>query len=274
MQFDQEISAEVKTNAAPAQVRVIANFALQHLTAATIFRDHVIALETQHVGEPIGPFYDELRSYASACIMSAAASLEALINEFFLAHGSSLRDKLTDFEQEFWDPKKGIEGERPLEKYQIALDKLGASRFVRDKPPYIDADALIELRNALVHHKPTWDPARKRRVRLDQLLAGRFEVSPFKESSGDLVSIKCMSAGCARWAVETVFAFMHEFIARTDLDPNKMVGFWNLENPAVSEALNPATRERGQPIARDIALLLAGTALGALLVVILRALIL
>ncbi len=73
------------------QGRVIANFALQHLTAATIFRDQLVKLEADNAGQPFGNFFVEIRSDGSACIMSAAASLEALINELFIAHNSPLR---------------------------------------------------------------------------------------------------------------------------------------------------------------------------------------
>jgi hypothetical protein len=39
--------------------------------------------------------------------------------------------------------------------------------------------------------------------------------------------MKCMSHGCARWAVETVLAFVSEFYARTrtQLDAKKIQAF-------------------------------------------------
>ena len=55
--------------------------------------------------------------------MSATASLEALINELFIAHGSKLRAQLKDFEVEFWG-KRGIERKPILDKYQHALAML------------------------------------------------------------------------------------------------------------------------------------------------------
>src|SRR5687767_3067117 len=134
--------------------RVIANFAWQHLRAATIFRDHLIKLETDNAGRAFGSFFLEMRSYGSACIMSAAASLEALINELFIAHNSPLRAQLPDFESKFWG-KGGIERKPILEKYQLALKMLNQPLLNEHSSPYRDAWALIELRNALVHYKPT-----------------------------------------------------------------------------------------------------------------------
>ena len=160
--------------------------------------------------------------------MSAAASLEALINELFIAHNSQLRSQLDDFEEKFWG-KQGIERKPILEKYQLALRMLGSSLLDEHTSPYRDAWALIELRNALVHYKPTWDPDRQRKVELTEVLESRFPTSPFPEAGADFVSMKCMSAGCARWVVATTLSFMREFDRRANLDPNKMAGFWKLE---------------------------------------------
>jgi len=208
--------------------RVIAIFASQHLKAASLFRDHVLRIETDHVGLPLGAFFEDIRSYASACIMSSAASLETLINELFIAHEGNLRARMSDFETEFWGSKgrKGIERKRTLDKYQLALLMLNVPKFTENTSPYRDAWALVALRNALFHHKPSWDPARHREVNLVKELEGRFLVSPFPERA-DFVTMQCMSHGCARWAVETVLAFVSEFDARTrtQLDAKKMQAF-------------------------------------------------
>lgn len=213
--------------------RVIANFAWQHLKAATIFRDQVVRLEAEHVGRPLGQFFEQICAYASACIMSATASLEALINELFIAPGR-LRGQLADFEVEFWGkpdkPKTGIERKPILEKYQLALTMLGVARLDESSSPYRSAWALVELRNALIHYKPTWDPERRRVVELGEALAGRFVLSPFVDAGANFIAQKCMSAGCAKWAVETVGSFAAEFDRRTHLDEKKMTAFKTLAN--------------------------------------------
>lgn len=208
--------------------RVIATFASQHLKAASLFRDHVLRIETDHMGLPLGAFFEDIRSYASACIMSSAASLETLINELFIAHEGNLRARMSDFETEFWGKgRKGIERKRTLHKYQHALLMLNVPKFNENTSPYREAWALVELRNALFHHKPSWDPARHREVNLVKELEGRFLVSPFPHEGADFVTMKCMSHGCARWAVETVLAFVSEFDARTrtQLDAKKIQAF-------------------------------------------------
>lgn len=157
-----------------ASGRVIANFSAQHLIAAITFRDKVISLEDEHRSQEFSSFFEDIRSYSSACIMSSAASLEALKNELFIAHGGKLRSQLDNFEESFWG-KKGIEQKPILKKYQIALKMLGEDGLDEHTLPYRDAWSLIELRNALVHYKPTWDPERARIVELTELQKADFQ---------------------------------------------------------------------------------------------------
>lgn len=111
--------------------------------------------------------------------MSAAASLEALINEAFMDPFGPLRRKLPDFERSFWGSSR-IDRQRPLEKYQIALDMLGLSRLDERGSHFRNTWALLQLRNALVHYKPAWDPDRKRKVEIVEILADRYEPSPYR----------------------------------------------------------------------------------------------
>lgn len=221
-------SSKIEVATGEVTARVIANFAWQHLKAATIFRDRVITLENEHIRDEFGDFFEEIRSYASACIMSSAASLEALINELFIAHNGALRSQINNFDDEFWG-KDGIERKSILEKYKLALQMLKTEPLNERTSPFRDVWALIELRNALVHYKPTWDPDRQRKVELIEVLNGRFSVSPILDVGADFVSMKCMSAGCVKWAVSSSLAFMHEFHNRANLDSHKMEGFWKLE---------------------------------------------
>jgi hypothetical protein len=210
---------------AQASFRVTANFALQHLKAAALFRDHVVRIETQILRQGLSQFPDELRSYGSACIMSSAAALEALINELFITPEGELRARMPDFENEFWKPYVGVECKPILGKYQHALALLNKPKLNENISPYQDAKGLIELRNMLVHFKPTWDPDRKRRIDITKLLEGRFALSPFLGSGSDLFSMRCMSAGCTQWAVGTVKSYVSEFGSKSQLDPNKLGAF-------------------------------------------------
>jgi hypothetical protein len=222
------INAQIEVNfQVQATGRVIATFAWQHLKAAVTFRDQVAVIEYQNTDQPLGAFFEDIRSYGSACIMSAAASLEALINEFFITPEGPLRKQLPNFEAAFWG-KGGIEWKPPLEKYQLALEMLSQSRMDDQTQPFKDAWALIELRNALVHYKPTWDPDRQRIVELVDVLKNKYELSPFPDSGSDFVTMRSMSSGCMRWVIATTANVMREFHARAKLDEHKMLAFFRL----------------------------------------------
>lgn len=225
------IHASIQINAVVTGT-VIANFAWQHLKAATVFRDKVCELEAANAGAPFGSFFNDIRTYGSACFMSSTSSLEALINEIFIAPNLGLRPLLNNFEKEFWGTG-GIKREPILKKYQRALTLLGSELFDESAQPFRDVWALIELRNALIHYKPTWDPDRKRKVQMVEVLQGKFNLSPFLDEGADFVTMKCMSAGAVKWAVATSLAFMREFDTRTNLDSKKMQGFWKLETDSV-----------------------------------------
>ena len=211
-----------------ATARVIANFAWQHMKAATIFRDHAKELEHQNAMNGSGPHFEEIRSYASACLMSAAASLEALVNEYFIATNCRLRPLFANFDAEFW-ARGGVERKPILEKYQHALKLLGLPPLDESNSIYQDTSALIELRNNLVHYKPTWDPDRPGKASLASYLNGKYPISPFLSARDDFVTMQSMSFGCCDWAVTTAFRFIHEFDGRARLDDDKMKGFWLIE---------------------------------------------
>lgn len=212
-----------------AEIKVVANFAWQHLKAAVLFRNQVRSLEQIHQGEPLGPFYEDVRSYASGCIMSATAGLEALINELFIAPHFGLRAKMIDFDKEFWG-REGLEREKILSKYETALRMLNLGGLEKGKVEYQNAKALIGLRNSLVHFKPTWDAERQQG--LVETLRPKFRVSPFVTPYDDFITMQCMGAGCCDWVVRSVFAFLYEFDSIAQLDPEKMRGFWLLEKTA------------------------------------------
>ena len=127
----------------------------------------------------------------------------------------------------FWG-RGGIEWKPPLEKYQLALEMLGQTRMDERSQPFVDAWGLIELRNALVHYKPTWDPDRKRKVELVEILRDRYVLSPFPDGGSDFVTMRSMSAGCARWVITSTGGFMKAFHSRAHLDEHKMSAFFRL----------------------------------------------
>lgn len=208
--------------------RVVANFALQHLKAAITFRDRVIVIERERCGQEFGAFFEEIRSYGSACVTSAASSLEALINELFLNQSGRLCGKKPSFKVTFWG-NKGIERMSTLKKYQHALSLVEATPLDESSEVFLDATALIGIRNYLVHFRPSWDEPREREAKLIRFMQSRYQLSPFPDAGSDFFTMRSMSAGCATWAVGTAFRFMRAFAKSANIDDKKMEGFWKLE---------------------------------------------
>lgn len=204
--------------------RVIANFAWQHMKSARLFHSHVSKIEAATSSQGFGSFFEDIRSYASASIMASAAALEALINELFIDHEGKLRKSFQDFEAEFWGAG-GVERLSILRKFQTALLRLNEPALDPNDPIFLNADAAIQLRNMLVHYKPTWDPDRKAKADLVSYLDGRFALSPFPDLGADFISKRCMSSGCTAWVIESVVAFVTEFNQRAKLCEKKINAF-------------------------------------------------
>lgn len=211
-----------------ANATVVSNFAFQHLSASALFRDQAIALESTAGNTPSSQTVDEVRSYVSGCVMSAAAGMEALINEVFLEPSSGLRSRIPDFEARFWG-EGGIETQPILKKYQVALKSLGAAQLDPSTLEYSDARALIALRNALVHFKPSWDANPVPRRDLPQELAGRFTLSPWYGPNDDFVAKRSMSSGCASWAVASAVRLIGAFCSRSNVLQDKLLAFRRFE---------------------------------------------
>jgi hypothetical protein len=210
-------------NIIAAQGRVVANFALKHFRAAKRFSTVAAEIESAHVGQPFGDFFEEIHIYCSSCIIVAAASLEALINELYIAPGP-LRSSVEDFDRDFWGPK-GLERKSALAKYNRALSFLNKPVLSERDTTYQHADTLIGFRNYLIHFKPLWDDHRRSRKELEESLQGVFNESPFVGADSDFLVMRCMSSGCASWAVNTALSFVRDFGQKSGLDPNKLSQF-------------------------------------------------
>jgi len=213
-----------------AQARAISNFALTHFKAAKLFSQKTQDIERAHVGQKFGNFWQEICIYCALSVMTAAASLEALINELFLAPGP-LQDAVNDFDVFFWGKstrgKKrndGLERKPALEKYKKAVKLLGGTALSPEDKEFSAAEALIAFRNYLVHFKPLWDHE-GRDNDLKKSLSGLFELSPYADEGASFLEKKCMSAGCSEWAVQTVVDFVGYFSDRSGLVDNKLNAF-------------------------------------------------
>jgi hypothetical protein len=219
-------------------VRVISNFALTHFNAAKHFSDKTKEIEDANMGQPFGNFWEEISIYCASSLITAAASLEALINELFISPGD-LHANVENFDDFFWGNEmtvsrfllfkrkkiiKGLERKPALLKYKEAVKILGRAPLARTDNEYSAAEALLAFRNYLIHFKPLWDEGR-RDERLEERLDGLFDLSPFVDQGSSFLEMKCMSAGCSEWAVKTVVNFVSYFSDKSGLGDKKLHSF-------------------------------------------------
>jgi len=71
----------------------------------------------------------------------------------------------------------------------------------------------------LVHFKPEWDNDQKKHRKIEEKLHGRFELNPFWPKDNPIFfPFKCLSHGCASWAVRSSMNFILQFFALIGVD--------------------------------------------------------
>jgi hypothetical protein len=171
------------------------------------------------------------RSYATSCVLSAVAFLEAFINAVWQDAADATPGEHSDYTQgipdtamavlrELWTGREKAERAMSLlGKYQLALVCCGYDRMDAGAEPYQSADVLATLRNELVHFKPTWWHSSGDEKGFVQKL--RYKITTERENQqaiGDpWYPNKAMGAGTADWACDTAIAFAREWHARMKL---------------------------------------------------------
>jgi hypothetical protein len=180
-----------------------------HLMAALHFARQCYSVEARSIGTGHS---EEHRSYVIGSVLSAVAFLEATVNEIFVEPRLfAMSPELQRIFRKLWDCD--LANSSVLVKYEIALLLKGAPEFARGQQPFQDVDLVIKLRNALVHYKPEWQPLEQPQ-RMEKLLRNKFTLNPLAGNDDVFFPGKCLSYGCAKWAVRSVLAFGNEFFKR------------------------------------------------------------
>lgn len=209
----EALAAGQATVMARASLRT--NLALHHLLGAARFARQASQVEQANAGRPFGPFFEELIHLATAAVTLSVASLEAFANELF-ADGTK---RFPSYSSEVLDAIWMLAEQRPfMEKYDLALTLNGVAPFDKGTPVYQNVDALVHLRNALIHFKPEWDDAQVKHKKLSARLQSKFAPSPFLPAHEPLFPRGCMSHGCAEWAVKSVADFLADFQLRLKME--------------------------------------------------------
>lgn len=214
---------------ASAQSTMKLNLSAWHLFAAASFARNAGEVELADAGKPNGDFFVEnIASNVMAAIFFSVAALEADVNDLFSDSDKHISELNAELTKEIWnlfERNAGI-----LEKYNLMALLKGRGHLDKGTNIHQNAKALIDLRNALVHFKPEWthehDAFRESKqqglkkpehLKIEELLARKFALSPFVASNSTFFPDKCMSHGCAEWAVQTAVKFRTHFSQITGL---------------------------------------------------------
>lgn len=133
---------------AEIKLRQRSAFAVQHMIAAARFSRMCGEIEVANKDKPLDGFFDSQIGAVSATVMLATAALESNINEYLCEPEQVFPDLSSQSSHAL---VKLLEQKSTLEKYQAVLSFRGVAEYPAGEPPYQDVDALIKLRNALVH---------------------------------------------------------------------------------------------------------------------------
>lgn len=219
-----EIDAELNVNVGlTASVQGRHNLVWHHLwnarRAARLCREREAVLTRQDYRHPDV----EQNGTAMVAVMSAAAFLEALVNEVFLdtadpsLRSSGLLDGISEdgvtAMSDKWTASPSAEREGILEKYKLAIRCVSATMdFGRD--PTQSVQLLIRLRDALTHYKPEWQGDA---TNLYADLRRKLPVNPRVAEVNPWFPHQALSADLAEWACERSVEFAKEWWAAMGL---------------------------------------------------------
>jgi hypothetical protein len=117
-----------------------------------------------------------------------------------------------------------VAGSPILHKYQVALSLADADSYDESKPPFLDADSLLRLRDALLSGTAGWDDKRGKHQTLEKRLRTKFPPNALASAKAPWFPDRSLGAGCAMWAVKTVQVFSDDFSHRMGIPTRARVG--------------------------------------------------
>jgi hypothetical protein len=226
--------AGVAPDIASVRIAMQSYLSTHHLWAAEHFTRLAVECEAAHTGESRFSIKD--RAYVIGAVGESVAFLEAFINELYqhAADGEGDADGLSpDMVRrmaEYW--RTTNEGRVEVtKKYDKARAFAGHPRSDADRPLHEDVKSVVDLRNWSVHYRPRWVSAEDQDTQFDHV-RGRFADNAFMAGSGNTwFPDHALGAGCAGWAVQSVRAFVDEFVAVIGCKANYQIAGLFREQP-------------------------------------------
>jgi hypothetical protein len=193
------------------------NYSAPNLTSAAMFSRRVGEIEAAHLGRELGAFWEDILAHATACIFLSVAGLESYANEVFVDRHKHFPGQAEDFLRMLWSTFKE---KSVLEKFDLALLLRGNSPLEKGTEPVQSVQALVRLRNALIHFKPEWENEQDAHQKLSTQLCRYFNRSVFLASDAGLFPRAWACHECTQWAVIAVLRLIEHFEERAGLPAN------------------------------------------------------
>lgn len=225
-------------------VEVRSYFSIQHILSASIFLKEVGNYEKNFKGELSDDNIIFHKSFIVSIILSCVCFLESTINELFMDASENPEGIVKDLSKanikmlsKMW--ARGIPrtaNYNIIEKYQIALSLTKKLEMDLGEQILQDVSVLIKLRNSLIHFEPETvitksinEPELVKMQKLEKQLKGKFEVNRFVGENNLFFPDKCLSIGCATWAIKSVLNFTDVFFDKIELIPSYQLVRYKLD---------------------------------------------
>jgi hypothetical protein len=192
------------------------NMSVPHLLSAAILCRRVGELEHANAGQQFGEFWHDIFANASGAVFAAVAALESYANELFIDHKTVFPELRVEVMAKLWEL---FEQKPTLEKFEFAVLLKNGQALDRSASPYQDVDAIIRLRNGLIHFKPEWFSAQEEHAKLSVRLKHRATLSQFFPKSEPLFPRGWTSHATIVWVVQSVLEFLLDFERRAPVLP-------------------------------------------------------
>ena len=216
---------------------------VDHIRSAAYHARAARALEREEIALPGQADYVGHRATVIAAVLCATSFVESAVNEMFedaIDNEFALRERGLTPEgiAAIGRTATGLGDARipALQKYQLALAVCEEEPFESDAAEFAEVRSVFWLRNRLVHYSPEWDvimsPDEIKPLEYERRFKGKFPESPFAQQarlereelrlSGKEVPFfptRCLSHGCAAWAVRSVLGFSDTFHERLGITP-------------------------------------------------------
>jgi hypothetical protein len=196
-----------------AHARTAVNLSIHHLLAACRCAARVREVETSHANHPFAGFWEEILQNALGVTTLTAASLECFANELYF-EGAAVASVLSSAAAE--ECLDLVDREPILRKYSLVLALRTQKRLDRGAPMVQNVDALLRLRNALVHFRPEWFGVQGNHEKLSKQLQYRFAPSPFLPGE-PLFPRAWASHSFAEWAVRSTVSYLDYFYTEANV---------------------------------------------------------